>query len=184
MVDGESLDMHSNQPSTMKTTPIQTSAGIFRAHFSERGLAGLDFPDDRTISPARPDDLSAQLRDWLRATKRALKLTLAGKTPKTLPPLDLSTGTEFQQAVWSALRKIPAGQTRSYAEVARAVGRPQGARAVGQACGANPIPVLIPCHRVLAAHGKLGGFSSDPAWKRNLLARERVGREARQGTGR
>src|SRR5439155_2684986 len=100
-----SLDMHSNQPSRMKTTPIQTSAGIFRAHFSERGLAGLDFPDDRTISPARPDDLSPQSRGWLRATERALELTLAGKTPKTLPPPDLSTGTEFQRAVWSALRK-------------------------------------------------------------------------------
>ncbi len=158
----------------MKTTSIETADGTFRAHFSERGLAGLDFPDDRTISPTPADDLTPQLQGWLRVTERALKLTLAGKTPKTLPPLDLSAGTDFQRSVWSVLRKIPAGQAKSYAQVARAIGRPKAARAVGQACGANPIPVLIPCHRVLAAHGKLGGFSSDPAWKRKLLAREKV----------
>src|SRR5438093_926257 len=159
----------------MKTLPIETADGTFRAHFSERGLAGLDFPDRGTISRDRPDDLTPPLRGWLRATERALKLILAGKTPKTLPPLDLSTGTDFQQRVWSALRKIPAGIARSYAEVARAIGRPGAVRAVGQACGANPIPVLIPCHRVIAADGKLGGFSGGLDWKRKLLEREKFG---------
>jgi O-6-methylguanine DNA methyltransferase len=154
---------------------IETDDGIFRARFSERGLAGLDFPGRRADSPAQPDDLSPQQQGWVRVTERALKRVLAGKTPKALPPLDLSNGTDFQQKVWSALRKIPAGKARSYAEVARAAGRPAAVRAVGQACGANPIPVLIPCHRVIAAHGKLGGFSSGLEWKRKLLAREKVG---------
>ena len=69
---------------------------------------------------------------------------------------------------------IPSGRTRTYQEIARAVNRPGGARAVGQACGANPIPVLIPCHRVLAAHGRLGGFSSGLECKMRLLQREGV----------
>jgi len=158
----------------MKTFPIETADGTFRAHFSEQGLAGLDFPDHGTISPGQPEELSPQLRGWARATEVALKLTLAGKTPNSLPPLDLSNGTDFQQKVWSALREIPAGTARSYAEVARAVGRPGAVRAVGQACGANPIPVLVPCHRVIAAHGKLGGFSGGLEWKRKLLAREKA----------
>ena len=67
------------------------------------------------------------------------------------------------------------GQTFSYGEVAKAIGRPKAVRAVGGACGANPIPVLIPCHRVLAAGGKIGGFSGGLDWKRTLLARENIG---------
>src|SRR5262249_1212444 len=108
----------------------------------------------------------------LRATQRALDLALAGKPIQKLPPLDLSMGTDFQRSVWRALLEIPCGQTRSYAEVAKRIGRPTGLRAVGQACGANPIPVLIPCHRVLASGGGLGGFSSEFVWKERLLARE------------
>jgi O-6-methylguanine DNA methyltransferase len=101
---------------------------------------------------------------------------LAGRPAGELPPLD-ETGTAFQRAVWRALRAIPPGQTRSYAEIARILGRPPGAaRAVGQACGANLIPVLTPCHRVLAAGGKLGGFSGGLEWKRRLLAREAAGK--------
>jgi len=101
---------------------------------------------------------------------------LAGKPPGRLPPLDLSAGTDFQRAVWEALRRIPPGQTRGYGEVAGEIGSPRAARAVGQACGANPIPLLIPCHRVLAAGGKLGGFSGGLDWKRLLLKREAGGR--------
>jgi O-6-methylguanine DNA methyltransferase len=103
-----------------------------------------------------------------------LKAVLAGRAAKTLPPLDWSGKTEFQKSVWRALRKIRRGQTKSYGEIARAIGKPKAVRAVGGACGANPIPVLVPCHRVLAANGKLGGFSSGLNWKRRLLAREGI----------
>jgi len=72
------------------------------------------------------------------------------------------------------LRKIARGRTKSYGEIARAVGNPKAVRAVGGACGANPIPVLVPCHRVLAANNKLGGFSGGLNWKRELLAGEGV----------
>jgi len=72
------------------------------------------------------------------------------------------------------MRKIPFGRTKSYGEVAQAIGKPKAVRAVGGACGANPIPVLVPCHRVLAAHGKIGGFGGGLEWKRKLLTREGV----------
>lgn len=90
--------------------------------------------------------------------------------------LDLSTGTAFQRRVWEALRSIPAGETRTYGEVAAAAGAPGGARAAGQAVGANPLPLLVPCHRVVPAAGGVGGYSAGPgpSLKRDLLAREGV----------
>jgi len=106
-------------------------------------------------------------------TETALKKILGGSEPKKFPPLDLA-GTEFQKSVWDALRKISAGKTKSYGEIAQAIGKPKAVRAVGGACGANPVPVLVPCHRVLAANKKLGGFSGGLDWKRSLLAREGV----------
>ena len=72
------------------------------------------------------------------------------------------------------MRKISTGRTKSYGEIALAVGKRKAVRAVGGACGANPIPILVPCHRVLAAHGKIGGFGGGLDWKRKLLAREGV----------
>jgi methylated-DNA-[protein]-cysteine S-methyltransferase len=156
----------------MPTAFIETDDGIFAAAFSEKGLARLNFPDGKRDRCVAGDGVWPELHRWSRTTEHALKSILAGEIPETLPPFDLSAGTEFQQNVWNALRRIPAGQTRSYAEVARAIGRPRAVRAVGQACGANPIPVLVPCHRVVAAGGKLGGFSGGLEWKQKLLARE------------
>jgi O-6-methylguanine DNA methyltransferase len=99
---------------------------------------------------------------------------LAGQSAGKLPPLDLSAGTQFQKQVWQVLLGIAPGQTLSYGEVARAMGGPKALRAVGRACGANPIPVLVPCHRVLAAGRRLGGFSAGLDWKRTLLGREGI----------
>ncbi len=87
-------------------------------------------------------------------------------------PLDLRAGTSFQRQVWRALRSIPFGQTRSYLQVAQSIGQPQSARPVGQACGKNPIPIFVPCHRVISANGRLGGFSSGLHIKEALLAIE------------
>jgi O-6-methylguanine DNA methyltransferase len=188
--------------------PILTSDGQFVAHYSENGLAELDFPSvgrapvgsksnedrsSRAVSRRRRGNesqissaSSASVRDssrrllqtkilrWHRATVAALKNILAGRSPGKFPPLDLSNGTMFQQKVWNALQKIARGRTKSYGEIARAVGKPRAVRAVGGACGANPIPVLIPCHRVVAANKKLGGFSGGLNWKRDLLKREGV----------
>ena len=93
--------------------------------------------------------------------------------PGTAPRarLDL-VGTEFQRRVWQAIARIPAGQVISYAQLARGAGRPRAIRAAAQACGANPVPLLVPCHRVVASDGSLGGFGGGLALKRKLLARE------------
>lgn len=97
-----------------------------------------------------------------------------GKNQTYNGPLDLSTGTSFQQEIWEAMTTIPWGETRSYAWLAGAVGKPQAYRAAAGACGANPIPIVIPCHRVIASDGTIGGFSLGLKLKRKLLALEGV----------
>ncbi len=157
--------------------PVSTRDGQFVARYSETGLAELNFPKvgtSRCGVRTSQRVVPAKVRRWHRTTAAALKKALAGRSPGKLPPLDLSGGTAFQWKVWNALLKIARGQTKSYGEIARAIGRPKAGRAVGGACGANLIPVLVPCHRVLAANKKLGGFSGGLNRKRDLLAREGV----------
>jgi len=156
--------------------PAATRDGQFVARYSEKGLTEVNFPRVGRASPraVKREAVPAQIRNWHRATTAALKTILAGRSPKNFPPLDLANGTTFQRKVWNAMRKISSGKTKSYGEIARAIGKPKAVRAVGGACGANPIPVLVPCHRVLAANKKLGGFSGGLDWKRRLLAREGV----------
>ncbi|MDR3424085.1 MAG: methylated-DNA--[protein]-cysteine S-methyltransferase [Alphaproteobacteria bacterium] len=86
----------------------------------------------------------------------------------------LLIGTTFQHAVWRAMSKIPAGRTMAYGELARRIGKAGAARAVGAACGANPVPVLVPCHRVVAANGGLGGYSGGIRVKKALLGAEKA----------
>ena len=103
---------------------------------------------------------------------RQIKAYLSGKPVHFNYRLDLSSGTAFQQKVWRAMQAIPRGETRSYAWLAKKVGKPKAARAVGAACGANPVPIVVPCHRVIASDGSLGGFGGGLAMKRRLLALE------------
>ncbi len=154
---------------------IPTADGNFIAYYSEKGLAKLEFPRTKTwrVSSENPRASVIVLR-WHRLTCAALKQMLAGRMAKALPPFDWSGRTAFQQAVWRALLKVTLGNTLSYGEIAKIIGRPKAFRAVGSACGANPIPILVPCHRVLAADKKLGGFTSGLDWKRDLLQREGV----------
>jgi len=155
---------------------IRTCEGEFVARYSGRGLCGLGFPSvaGRRTGAGGGAGVPTQIRRWHLAASRALRPALAGRASNRLPPLDLSAGTEFQRRVWMVLRRIGWGRTWSYGQVARAVGNPRAVRAVGGACGANPIPVLVPCHRVLAAGGGLGGFSGGLNWKRALLRREGI----------
>ena len=154
--------------------PVVTADGAFIARYSEKGLAELNFPVGRAYSRAvKKEIIPAKIRVWQRATEAALKKILAGRKPESFPPLDMA-GTEFQKSVWNALRKITSGKTKSYGEIAQAIGKSKAVRAVGGACGANPVPVLVPCHRVLAANKKLGGFSGGLDWKRSLLKREGI----------
>jgi methylated-DNA-[protein]-cysteine S-methyltransferase len=154
---------------------ILTDLGEFRASYSKAGLTELRFPSDNrasTVTPLAP--ASSRIQRWHRVTTQAVNQILMGRKPKAFPPFDLSAGTEFQQSVWLAMAKIPFGQTTSYGELADVIGKPKAVRAVGGACGANPIPVLVPCHRVLGANNKIGGFSSGLDRKRELLKRERI----------
>jgi O-6-methylguanine DNA methyltransferase len=154
--------------------PITTRDGKFIAHYSEKGLAELNFPVGRASSRAvKLNGIPTKIKNWHRATETALEKILAGKKSK-LPPLDWTGKTEFQKSVWRQMLKISTGKTKSYGEIASAIGNPKAVRAVGGACGANPVPVLVPCHRVLAANKKLGGFSGGLDWKRSLLKREGV----------
>jgi O-6-methylguanine DNA methyltransferase len=164
----------------MVELPISTRDGEFIAHYSDKGLAEMDFPKGQ--KPATPaggravnaKQIPLQILQWHRLTTNALKNILGGTAPGELPPLDWAGKTEFQKSVWQAMLKIPFGKTKSYGEIAAAIGKPRAVRAVGGACGANPIPVLVPCHRVLAANNKIGGFSSGLGWKSSLLEREGV----------
>jgi AraC family transcriptional regulator, regulatory protein of adaptative response / methylated-DNA-[protein]-cysteine methyltransferase len=106
--------------------------------------------------------------------ERALDLVrerIAGRQLDAEVPLDLQ-GTEFQREVWSQLLSIPAGSTRSYLDIAEAIKRPKATRAVAQACGANPVAVVVPCHRVVMSDGSLGGYSGLPGVKKALLTVE------------
>jgi AraC family transcriptional regulator of adaptative response/methylated-DNA-[protein]-cysteine methyltransferase len=110
------------------------------------------------------------------ALKPALDLVLARIAGRKLDdafPLDLQ-GTEFQREVWEQLLAIPAGKTRTYLDVAQAINRPKATRAVAQACGANPVAVVVPCHRVVMSDGSIGGYSGLPGVKKALLSAEGV----------
>jgi methylated-DNA-[protein]-cysteine S-methyltransferase len=100
------------------------------------------------------------LQEYFRGERRTFDLPLAPR------------GTEFQMDVWRALQRIPYGETRSYSGIAREIGRPAAVRAVGAANGANPIPIVIPCHRVVGSNGSLTGFGGGIETKRWLLALE------------
>jgi O-6-methylguanine DNA methyltransferase len=163
-------------PHPIWSLPILTGDGEFVAEYSAHGLCGLSFPRNSLRKRAAQDtaEIPREVHDWHAMTAKALTRALAGRDPGNLPPLDLSAGTPFQQRVWHAMREIGRGKTSRYGQLAQAIGRPKAVRAVGGACGANPIPVFVPCHRVLAANHRIGGFSSGLKWKELLLAREGV----------
>ena len=134
---------------------------------SELQAASVE-PQEGRSSP-RLREAQAQLTSYLAGTRRSFDL-----------PLDLSRGTSFQQKVWRTLRGIAYGRLRSYQWVALRVGGGQYARAVGNAVGANPMPIVIPCHRIVAQDASLGGFSGGLPIKRKLLTLEGTLGELRQ----
>lgn len=149
---------------------------------SERGLVALEFgvarvsdPDRRVGDPrhTRPPDATwLYSDDQLVACRHELEQYFSGALRRFTVPLDLR-GTEFQLRCWQALLKIPYGETRTYAEQARAIGQPKAFRAVGMANHDNPIAIIVPCHRVIASDGKLGGYGGGLALKQRLLDLER-----------
>ncbi len=140
--------------------------GITWVSFADSDSAALDELADRFPGTVIEPASEPQVR-WI--DDALATVTSPNREPRA--PLDLR-GTEFQQAVWESLRAIPAGETRSYADVARSIGRPTAVRAVARACGANPVAILVPCHRVIGSDGSLTGYASGLARKRALIERE------------
>jgi AraC family transcriptional regulator of adaptative response/methylated-DNA-[protein]-cysteine methyltransferase len=164
---------------TLRFTVVDTVVGPLLLAASERGLCAAWFgQDDAALSRALADEFpSAELRRDDRdmaPMATALRVYLAEGAPLAMVPLDLG-GTPFAQAVWNSLQRIPYGETRTYAQVAESIGRPGAARAVGSACAANQLAVVIPCHRVVRADGTGGGYRWGEDRKRALLAREARG---------
>lgn len=161
---------------TLKIAVSRCSLGYVGIAMSGRGLCALAFGDSaaaarEAVQSRFPKaELVEAERDLRAAIDRVVKL-VEEPTAKFDLPLDIR-GTVFQERVWQALRRIPAGQTRSYTQIARDIGKPTAQRAVAQACGANPIAVAIPCHRVVASGGGIGGYRWGVKRKKTLLAKE------------
>jgi methylated-DNA-[protein]-cysteine S-methyltransferase len=143
---------------------IETALGTVSVAVDERGrVTRVSFGESSPAGPRGPQrcrPVCDQLREYLAGTRTSFDLALA------------PSGTPFQQRVWRGLTEIAYGAVCGYGDLARRIGKPGAARAVGQANGANPIPIIIPCHRVIAADGSIGGYSSGLPIKRRLLALE------------
>jgi methylated-DNA-[protein]-cysteine S-methyltransferase len=149
-----------------------TPVGPLRLYFSDQGLTALEFAGEEASPAPEQDSLPPNLLPCIDAAKRELTAYFGGApTDFAALPLD-PQGTPFQRRVWQELRRIPRGQAISYKELAQRIGNPKASRAVGQANGRNPIPLIIPCHRVINTDGGLGGFSSGLERKRWLLHHE------------
>ncbi|PCG14410.1 MULTISPECIES: methylated-DNA--[protein]-cysteine S-methyltransferase [Sphingomonas] len=159
---------------TLYSAPFDSPVGTLTLVADDAGLIAILWPDDAPgrvrLEDARDDAAhpvlsatAAQLAEYFAGGRTAFDLPLAPR------------GSDFQRAVWRALDTIPFGETRSYADIARAIGRPGAARAVGAANGRNPISIVTPCHRVVGTSGALTGFAGGLATKRWLLAWEARG---------
>jgi methylated-DNA-[protein]-cysteine S-methyltransferase len=159
-----------NLPDRTCWASVKTPLGCIGLIASPRGIARVWFHPPPARASARARDPEA-LASWLAALRRALD-----GEPMDFSdwPLDWGGATRFQRRVWAVTRRIPWGQTRPYCWVAARAGDPRAARAVGQALAANPVPLVVPCHRVLRSDGGLGGFGGGLDLKRRLLKNEGV----------
>ena len=159
---------------TVRYVIVESPLGPLLVAATDKGICRLTFDEDERALKRRfpnativPDD--GTIASWVSGVLAAIE------QPSQAPDLPIDVrGTAFQEAVWRELRKIPVGETRSYADVAKAVGQPQAVRAVGTANGSNPVAVLVPCHRVIRSDGSLGGYAGGLERKRRLLEAERA----------
>jgi methylated-DNA-[protein]-cysteine S-methyltransferase len=163
---------------------FDTTLGRCAVAWTERGIAAVELPgsDDaatlRRIARALPQAGETTPPAHVQTAIDAITALFAGEPDDlTAIELDLDDVPEFHRRVYAAARAIPPGETRSYGDLARALGEPGAAQAVGRALGANPVPIVVPCHRVLAANGALHGFSAPGGidTKRRMLALEGAG---------
>ena len=145
-------------------TILETPIGPLTVARNDRAITEIHFGERARDEWRRDDfafeDAASQLAEYFEGKRREFDLPLA------------PSGTPFQLSVWEVLRTIPYGATRSYLDVANAIGKPAACRAVGAANGANPLPIVVPCHRVIGANGSLTGFGGGIDVKRRLLALE------------
>jgi methylated-DNA-[protein]-cysteine S-methyltransferase len=158
----------------IRWTRLSTPIGPLLLAATERGLQRIGFTGNVAAFALELDGRSRLVEDEERLSpyRRQLEQYFAGDLRHFTLPVDLSATTPFQRSVLAAIAEIPAGSVRSYGQVAAAIGKPKAARAVGQALGSNPIPIVLPCHRVVASDGSLGGYAGGLGRKRQLLALE------------
>ena len=144
---------------------------------TEKGICSLALSqdEDEFVQSLSKKFAAEPIRDdtKFRRVREMLDSYFEGKPVEFEAPFDLR-GTDFQRSVWTEIHKIGYGKTRSYGSIAKAVGRPKASRAVGNAVGSNPVPLIIPCHRVIHSDGTLGGFGGGLPLKKRLLKLERV----------
>ena len=163
---------HAGRGATIRWTHFDSPLGEMLIAATSKGICRLTFDDSeaslrRRFPNATIVEDAGSLRELVEGALAAIESPLAARDL----PIDVA-GTAFQEAVWRELRKIPAGETRSYAQIAAAIGQPNAVRAVGTANGDNHVAVLIPCHRVIRSDGSLGGYAGGLDRKRKLLASE------------
>ena len=157
---------------TVRWARVETSLGTMMVAATDKGICCLSFKEDE--EELRERFPQADLQPGGDAFAKLLAQVVAQVEAPGRPhniPLDVQ-GTAFQEAVWQELRKIPEGETRSYADIAAAIGKPKAVRAVGSANGANHVAVLIPCHRVVRSDGTMGGYAYGLEIKQRLLEKE------------
>jgi AraC family transcriptional regulator of adaptative response/methylated-DNA-[protein]-cysteine methyltransferase len=154
---------------------VETPLGCMLAAATERGLCAVRFGEEAELRAGLrntyPDAELVEDGGRLQPYVSALLGGLQGDGAISNLPLDIKA-TPFQQQVWDELRRIPVGEVRSYSAVAESIGAPKAARAVARACAANPVALVVPCHRVVRADGELGGYRWGIARKQALLAME------------
>jgi O-6-methylguanine DNA methyltransferase len=157
---------------------MRSSWGVIRVCARHAKVVSCDLPHlaAEPRKPFRWDGSGIEAADsrdaqTLKRAEKFVRGVFSGKVVEP-PAFEWPPATPFTLRVWRALAAIPSGTTVEYSALAKRIGRPGGSRAVGRACGANPLPLIIPCHRVLPKDGTLGGFSSGLPWKRLLLERE------------
>ena len=154
---------------------LRTPVGVLRVTASERGVTAVERVSRASVASRAKvltrTRVSTRAKRHADRAVRQLREYFAGTRRNFTVPLDLE-GTEFQQQAWAAMCSIRYGSTVSYAQQAKAIGKPKAVRAVGSANGANPVPIIVPCHRVIASDGSLGGYALGLTMKRYLLALE------------
>jgi methylated-DNA-[protein]-cysteine S-methyltransferase len=159
---------------------FKTAVGWVGILGSAAGLKRIALPqssEEKALAALKPLGEATLNKEYFKDLVQRLQAYFNGQPADFPDKLDFYGATDFQRDIWEATRRIPYGETQNYAWVARQIGKPAAARAVGQALGKNPLPIIIPCHRVISSDGKLGGFTGGLAMKKRLLALEKKNSE-------